>query len=708
MAKGIIKKESLNVEERLKAEGTVIGLIDSDSVIRVIHIGGYSYSMTILIASLVFQNEQESQNKRNSKELIQRYDAKIMHEKQHILALKKDISLSDKIILDLQKYNRNSDSLVTCISMSAALEREEELLQIQLENAINTSESDKKTYQDSIKQCNERLKQHEEKYMEFTCAKKYHMIKEEYDNFLNLILKYDEQQKRKDKIILDILEPASFASYIDWSLRLATLRKNTEKTIHHISQKSHTTSEMVQKIKELERKIKYIEEVTIWLNLFVLKNQTKRNDTRLTTELHTKEISEKENDIGRKESNKDLTTEFQQANLNEEARLKQSKENKSHLLHLPDLLQKFMQPPRENRVSLHISETETNNIGNVDDPQNSNSIVSNQDLRVENEIQEPVINNGSEGFTPPTTNLQHQSQLREISIARTDVTRDKTVPIENYSIRLDISFLLALLYYDTGKKAKGSDIYEPAVLQHIFCLCEMSQCSDRNAIILQARTDSKANPFKEHWLSKKQTKSEDNSSLKSQIHQEIQGNSVSYEDMESKADGETSPNEVFALPRIPSPFTVPDPPPISTHTSIRKGQRNKGKKSQNITKYSIDLFSRSTEQTEASPCLSLFKTSTPKTPNLCSFESFSTVVFADQQDSFTAADINPASPAKDIGNLFQKMEGDDDFPFLFTSKSSQASDDDKDDFGFMLPFGQDSKSPMELESAQNKTKFTFF
>ncbi|XP_040266913.1 protein SIX6OS1 [Bufo bufo] len=609
------------------------------------------------LASLVFQNEQESQNKRNSKELIQRYDAKIMHEKQQILALKKDISLSDEIILDLQKYNRNSDSLVTCISMSAALEREEELLQIQLENAINTSESDKKTYQDSIKKCNERLKQHEEKYMEFTCAKKYHMIKEEYDNILNLILKYDEQQKRKDKIILDILEPASFASYIDWSLRLATLRKNTEKTIHHISQKSHTTSEMVQKIKELERKIKYIEE-------------------------HTKEISEKENDIGRKESNKDLTTEFQQANLNEEARLKQSKEKKSHLLHLPDLLQKFMQPPRENRVSLHISETETDNIGNVDDPQNSNSIVSNQDLRVENEIQEPLINNGSEGFTPPTTNLQHQSQLREISIARTDVTRDKTVPIENYCIRLDISFLLALLYYDTGKKAKG-----PGPIQ--------KQIHSKNMAVKE--TDE----IRRQQFTEVPDTSRDSGYVS-------QGNSVSYEDMESKADGETSPNEVFALPRIPSPFTVPDPPPISTHTSIRKGQRNKGKKSQNITKYSMDLFSRSTEQTEASPCLSLFKTSTPKTPNLCSFESFSTVVFADQQDSFTAADINPASPAKDIGNLFQKMEGDDDFPFLFTSKSSQASDDDKDDFGFMLPFGQDAKSPMELESAQNKTKFTFF
>lgn len=54
------------------------------------------------------------------------------------------------------------------------------------------------------------------------------------------------------------------------------------------------------------------------------------------------------------------------------------------------------------------------------------------------------------------------------------------------------------------------------------------------------------------------------------------------------------------------------------------------------------------------------------------------------------------------------MEGDDDFAFLFASKSSQASDDDKDDFSFMLPFGQDAGNSMEFEPAQSKTKFSFF
>ncbi|XP_073427469.1 uncharacterized protein [Dendrobates tinctorius] len=179
-----------------------------------------------------------------------------------------------------------------------------------------------------------------------------------------------------------------------------------------------------------------------------------------------------------------------------------------------------------------------------------------------------------------------------------------------------------------------------------------------------------------------------------------QGNSVSFEDMDCTPDGGTSPNEVFALPKIPSPFIKPDPPSSSTNVLIRKSDRNKGKKIKNVTKSTMDLFFRNKGQ--ASPCLNLFKTSTPKTPNFCSFESFTT------QENFTAANTNTPPPPKNIGNLFQKMEGEDDFAFLFPSKSSQASDDDKEDFGFMLPFGQDARNSMELESAPSQTAFTFF
>ncbi|KAM4013028.1 protein SIX6OS1 isoform 2-T2 [Anomaloglossus baeobatrachus] len=566
-----------------------------------------------LLLELVFQNEQESENKRTTKELVERYRAKIIHEKQQVLALRKEISLNDEIILDLQRYERNNDSLVTYTSTSAMLEREKEFLQIQLESEINTSENDNKNDQESVNKCKEILKQHEDKYREFTFAKEYHAMKEELDNVLNIIQKHGEQQEKKARILQDISEPALFGSYIDWSLRLATLRKSTNENIHCISQTSHTTSEMMQKIDQLEQKIKRITE-------------------------NTKDISDKENETGRKESNMDHTTEFQQVDLNSErTRLNQSKEKKSHLLHLPGLPKKLMRPVRETKLSVHFSDIEADNGRNVGGPQNSNSSVSNQDPSVEMDTEELLINDGNKDLFPKPTNLHCQGQLRFGLIQKQIHSKPN---IKETEVRIQQSPEVPDTSKDSG------------------------------------------------YVS--------------------QGNSASFEDMDCTADGGTSPNEVFALPKIPSPFIKPDPPSSSTTEFLRKCERNKGKKAKNVTKSTMDLFSRNKGQEEASPCLNLFKTSTPKTPNLCSFESFSTVRFQDQQESFTSANTNTPSPVKDIGNLFQKMEGDDEFAFFFPSKSSQASDDDKEDFGFMLPFGQDARNSMEVESAPNQTAFSFF
>ncbi|XP_056401365.1 protein SIX6OS1-like [Hyla sarda] len=567
-----------------------------------------------LLLELVFQNEQELQNKRYAKELLQRYQAKIIHEKQQIQTIKRDISLSDEIISDLQKYSRNnSDGLVMSTSTFVVLEREEEFLQTQLENAIKATENDKNTFQDSLEKCKEVLKQHEEKYMEFTLAKEYHTKKEELDSVLKVIHTYDEQQKLKDKIILDILKPASFGSYNEWSLKLATLRNNTNKTIHHIFQTSRTASEIMLKIDELEQKIKYIEK-------------------------ESKDIFEKENETGREDSNKKQTTELQHIKVNEEgARLTQAKERKPHLLQLPNLLQRLMRPPKETQLPLKLSKAGTDNRAVVGDPQNNNSIVSNQDPCVKMEIQTSLINNGSKGIISPTTNVQRQGQLR-----------------------------LGLIQMPIQSKL---DLKESEVRRQQF------------------------------------TEVPDNSKDSGYVSE---GKSASFEDMDCLTDGEMSSNQVFALPQIPSPFIVPDPPSVSTKTSIRKCERNKGRKSQNITKSAINLFSRTSKNTDASSCLNLFKTSTPKTPNLSGFKSFATVRFQDQEDSFIAPDTNPESPTKDIGNIFQNMETDDDFSFLFASKPSQASDVEKDDFAFMLPFGQDRRNSVESESTESQTKFSFF
>ncbi|XP_075049432.1 protein SIX6OS1 isoform X2 [Mixophyes fleayi] len=568
-----------------------------------------------LLLELVFQNEQESQNKENTKEVIQDYSAKTLHEKQQIFALQKDIGLSEETILDLQKYLAQPSQLsLLCTPTCTLFSREEAFLQSQLDSAINTSENDKKTYQDSVNKYKEILKQHQEKYMEFTLAKKYHSLKQELDDIQNVILKYDIQWKRKDKRILDILEPTSFASYIDWSLRLATLRKNTNETLEQISQISRTTSEMIPKVHELEQKIKYISE-------------------------HTKEIPESEN----YNKPKRKTVEFQQRIFSEgKTGLSQSIQNRSQQFHLPDLPQKLVRSPRDARLPSNFNEIDREGKENVGIPNNCSSVFLRQDQCVEKDKQESFYD-GNKDHAPSTTHLHPKLQLRFV------------LPQKQTNPKLD---------------AKETDI--------------------RKEQITDVPDTSK------------------DSGYVSQIY------SGSSEEMECKTYAEVSTTEVFALPSIPSSFAIPDTPSTTASTSVRKSEISKGRKGQNFKKSSMNLYLSPMEQTEKSPCFNFFKTSTPKTHNCGSFEStFGSINFQDQQSSFSGVDLNTASPVKDIGSIFGKMEGDNEFAFTFASKHSQASDDERDDFGFMLPFGEDLKTPKdfafkESEPSQSKMKFTFF
>ncbi|XP_077319518.1 protein SIX6OS1 [Lithobates pipiens] len=97
-----------------------------------------------LLLEAVFQSEQDSQKKENAKEYIQRCTAKLLQEKQRIFELRKDISLCDETILDLQKYNtENNESITRFTSLCTVLNREEALLHSQLENIKNQSENDR-------------------------------------------------------------------------------------------------------------------------------------------------------------------------------------------------------------------------------------------------------------------------------------------------------------------------------------------------------------------------------------------------------------------------------------------------------------------------------------------------------------------------------------------------------------------------------------
>ncbi|XP_063803801.1 protein SIX6OS1-like isoform X2 [Pseudophryne corroboree] len=562
-----------------------------------------------LLFELVFQNEQESQNKENINELIQRYSAKILHEKQQILALEKDVSLCDETILDLQKFLAQPSPLsLLHTPTGATLNREVAFLQSQLDNAINTSENDKKTYQDSVCEFKKIFKQHQEKYMILKLAKKYHSLKQELDDIQDVILKHDLQWKEKDKCILDILEPAPFASYIEWSLQLTTLRKNSNDILEQITQISHLTSEIMPKVKELEKKIIYFQE-------------------------HTENIhTETENNTASQ------TVEFQQRNLREgETGLRQSNKQ-PQLLHLPVLPQKLVQPQRDTKLSSYFNESGRKG-RDVGIPNKCSSVVSRQDLSAEKDKQATSIYDRNKDHGPATPNLYPQLQLRLV------------LPEKQTHPKLD---------------AKETEVRK------------------------QQTTDV-------------QDTSKD-SGYASQTY------SGSYEEMECKTYGEVSLPEVFAFPKTPSSFTVTDAPSSASSTFVRKSEIHKGRQGHNFQQSSVDLCLTTMEQTEKSPFLNFFKTSTPKTPNAGSLDStFGPINFPDQHFSFPGVDTNTSSHFKDIGSIFGKMEADNEFAFPFAPKSPQASDEEKDDFGFMLPFGKELKTPKDsFEPSQSKIKFSFF
>ncbi|XP_068803477.1 protein SIX6OS1 isoform X2 [Struthio camelus] len=122
---------------------------------------------------------------------------------------------------------------------------------------------------------------------------------------------------------------------------------------------------------------------------------------------------------------------------------------------------------------------------------------------------------------------------------------------------------------------------------------------------------------------------------------------------------------------------------------------------------------------------------TPKSPNFFSLMSFSqkspgfnlfdSSVFGAENssdetgESYSAGNLNPMSPHKDIGSLFGKSENEDVFTFPFPSESSShAFGDGKDDFSFPFAFGQDQRSSQSPSvkgfhsSLQNTKPFTFF
>ncbi|XP_019406715.1 PREDICTED: protein SIX6OS1 [Crocodylus porosus] len=134
--------------------------------------------------------------------------------------------------------------------------------------------------------------------------------------------------------------------------------------------------------------------------------------------------------------------------------------------------------------------------------------------------------------------------------------------------------------------------------------------------------------------------------------------------------------------------------------------------------FELNQNSGSEKATPKSPAFSFFMACTEKSPG---FNLFDPSVFeaensSDQMDEcYSAGNVNPVSPHKDIGSLFGKSESEDGFTFSFPSESSSNTfGDGKDDFSFLFAFGQDQRSSQSSSmkgfhsSSQSTKPFTFF
>nr|DBA14393.1 TPA: hypothetical protein GDO54_005370 [Pyxicephalus adspersus] len=552
-----------------------------------------------LLLETVFQSEQESQNLKITKELIKCCTEKSLQEKQQIIELQKDICLCDETILELQKYNTEN------------------------------SESVREKYQDSVSRYKEVLKQYQEQYMESTLAKNYHSIKQDLDSIQNVILKLDEQWITKEKSVVNALEPVPFESYNKWGLKLANLKKNTNETLEHTAEMSQSTLELTAKVKELEQKLEYINEHIE--NIARQENNPEAkipDQTAKPQHISSGEVFCLQSSPGVCSDNLRVFP----VKIFSEGRtdLTQSNEKHLQLLHLPDF-PRHGQPSTEIQLATQPNES----AGGVE--KESSNILS-QDESMEDNNQEPIINDENEKSKFPAGRLHHRP-LRLI-------LPQKQIP-QKIGIR------------------------------------ETENRKEQMATITEASKDSGYCSQAEHG---------------------------SFEETEDQSNG-----KVFALPKVPS-FAVPEIPSPATAASVKKVHFNNGKKRQNFIKSSKESFTGSMEQNEQSPYFNLFKTSTPKTPNFGTFESpspFKSIKFPDQGGSYSSVDMSTSSPVKDFESIFGGMEGEDNFAFSFTSKPLQTSDEDRDNFGFKLPFGQDMRpskdfSMKESGESQSKMKFTFF
>ncbi|XP_014822064.1 PREDICTED: protein SIX6OS1 [Calidris pugnax] len=212
-----------------------------------------------LLLEFVFQLEQTSYAKEHVKQQINLYTVKITEKKNEIARLEENIKNCSDAIADLHKQNKSSkESCNVWKPTYVILSKHEEYLKNELEALQESTENERKMYQDYITQYKEILKEHREKYAETALAQEYYKKKKEFEEIQTRLLKRCEKYKWKEDACLDVMEPVPFKSLNDWAIQIASSRQKTQEMLKLAAVAMQESIELEKEADELEMKIIYL------------------------------------------------------------------------------------------------------------------------------------------------------------------------------------------------------------------------------------------------------------------------------------------------------------------------------------------------------------------------------------------------------------------------------------------------------------------
>ncbi|KAM6392945.1 protein SIX6OS1 [Pluvialis apricaria] len=348
-----------------------------------------------LLLEFVFQLEQTSYAKEHVNQQINLYTVKITEKKNEIARLQENINNSNDAIADLYKQNESSkESCNAWKPTYVILSKHEEYLKNELEALQETTENERKMYQDYIARYKEILKQHREKYAETALAQKYYKKKKELEEIQKRVLKQSEKYKLKEDACLDILEPVPFKSLNDWALQIASSRQKTQEMLKLAAVAMQECTELQKEAEELERKINYF----------------KKTFEETTEDQNNSEMIE-----GKNQKSLEKPKEFKERIFEESEHpsLLNEKHQLYKPLHIPCIPRKLVQSVQSIRFSMQRTETGREE---KEKPVELSVAASNSSSLAENSSQMVIdtagTNNPQIAQVPSIASLQNQMQFR--------------------------------------------------------------------------------------------------------------------------------------------------------------------------------------------------------------------------------------------------------------------------------------------------------